>query len=58
MSQSIREIDPNDLRLPPSRASGADPLEAAPTDPAVRIIEGRDAADLRLRGFGWGSRNL
>ncbi len=24
MSQSIREINPNDLRLPPSRASGAD----------------------------------
>ena len=25
MSQTIREVDPNDLRLPPSRASGADP---------------------------------
>lgn len=25
MPQSIREVDPNDLRLPPSRASGADP---------------------------------
>jgi hypothetical protein len=25
MSESIREVDPNDLRLPPSRASGADP---------------------------------
>src|SRR5207237_3526758 len=25
MSPSIREVDPNDLRLPPSRASGADP---------------------------------
>jgi hypothetical protein len=25
MSQSIREVDPSDLRLPPSRASGADP---------------------------------
>jgi len=25
MSQSIRDVDPNDLRLPPSRASGADP---------------------------------
>ena len=25
MSQSIREVDPNDLRLPPSRASAADP---------------------------------
>jgi hypothetical protein len=25
MSQPIREVDPNDLRLPPSRASGADP---------------------------------
>jgi hypothetical protein len=25
MSQSIREVDPNELRLPPSRASGADP---------------------------------
>ena len=25
MSQSIREVDPNDLRLPPSRLSGADP---------------------------------
>ena len=25
MSQSIREVDPGDLRLPPSRASGADP---------------------------------
>ncbi len=24
MSPSIREVDPNDLRLPPSRASGAD----------------------------------
>jgi hypothetical protein len=25
MSSSIREVDPNELRLPPSRASGADP---------------------------------
>jgi hypothetical protein len=25
MTESIREVDPNDLRLPPSRASGADP---------------------------------
>jgi hypothetical protein len=25
MSQAIREVDPNDLRLPPSRAGGADP---------------------------------
>ena len=25
MSRSIREVDPNDLRLPPSRAGGADP---------------------------------
>jgi hypothetical protein len=25
MSQWIRDVDPNDLRLPPSRASGADP---------------------------------
>ena len=25
MSASIREVDPNDLRLPRSRASGADP---------------------------------
>jgi hypothetical protein len=25
MSPSIREADPNELRLPPSRASGADP---------------------------------
>ena len=25
MSESIREVDPNDLRLPASRASGADP---------------------------------
>jgi hypothetical protein len=25
MSQSIREVDPGDLRLPSSRASGADP---------------------------------
>src|SRR5436190_15921324 len=25
MSQSIREVDPRELRLPPSRASGADP---------------------------------
>lgn len=25
MGESIREVDPNDLRLPPSRASGADP---------------------------------
>lgn len=25
MSALIREVDPNDLRLPPSRASGADP---------------------------------
>ncbi len=25
VSQCIREVDPNDLRLPPSRASGADP---------------------------------
>ncbi len=25
MGPSIREVDPNDLRLPPSRASGADP---------------------------------
>ena len=25
MSQPIREVDPNELRLPPSRASGADP---------------------------------
>jgi hypothetical protein len=25
MSQSIREVDPSELRLPPSRSSGADP---------------------------------
>lgn len=25
MSESVREVDPNELRLPPSRASGADP---------------------------------
>jgi hypothetical protein len=25
MSQQVRETDPRDLRLPPSRASGADP---------------------------------
>ena len=25
MSEDIREVDPNNLRLPPSRASGADP---------------------------------
>jgi hypothetical protein len=25
MSDAIRQVDPNDLRLPPSRASGADP---------------------------------
>src|SRR6266571_164303 len=25
MSQPIREVDPGDLRLPPSRAGGADP---------------------------------
>lgn len=25
MSQSVREVDPSELRLPPSRASGADP---------------------------------
>lgn len=25
MSQLIREVDPNDLRLPPSRTSGAEP---------------------------------
>ncbi|HEV3261455.1 MAG TPA: hypothetical protein VG013_31685 [Gemmataceae bacterium] len=25
MSQPVREVDPNDLRLPPSRAGGADP---------------------------------
>src|SRR5438128_9881069 len=25
MSQAIREVDPADLRLPPSRSSGADP---------------------------------
>ncbi len=25
VSQPIREVDPNELRLPPSRASGADP---------------------------------
>lgn len=25
MSQAIREVDPSELRLPPSRASGADP---------------------------------
>ena len=25
MSQAIREVDPNDLRLPPSRAGGAEP---------------------------------
>ena len=25
MSQPIREVDPNELRLPPSRASGAEP---------------------------------
>src|SRR5205085_5524 len=25
MSQSIREVDPGELRLPPSRAAGADP---------------------------------
>src|SRR2546421_10424307 len=25
MGQSIREVDPGELRLPPSRASGADP---------------------------------
>jgi hypothetical protein len=25
MSQSIRQVDPSDLRLPPSRAGGADP---------------------------------
>jgi hypothetical protein len=25
MSQPIREVDPGELRLPPSRASGADP---------------------------------
>jgi hypothetical protein len=25
MSQSIRDVDPSNLRLPPSRASGADP---------------------------------
>jgi len=25
MSQSIREVEPRDLRLPPSRADGADP---------------------------------
>ena len=25
MSQSIRDVNPNNLRLPPSRASGADP---------------------------------
>jgi hypothetical protein len=25
MSQSIREVNPGELRLPPSRASGADP---------------------------------
>jgi hypothetical protein len=25
MGDTIREVDPNDLRLPPSRASGADP---------------------------------
>src|SRR5260370_11519965 len=25
MSQRVREVDPNDLRLPPSRAGGADP---------------------------------
>src|SRR5262249_60350199 len=25
MSASIREVDPSELRLPPSRASGADP---------------------------------
>src|SRR4051794_1818837 len=25
MSQPIREVDPSELRLPPSRASGADP---------------------------------
>jgi len=25
MSEAIREIDPSELRLPPSRASGADP---------------------------------
>jgi hypothetical protein len=24
MSWAIRQVDPNDLRLPPSRASGAD----------------------------------
>jgi hypothetical protein len=25
MSESIREVDPRDLRLPPSRVSGCDP---------------------------------
>jgi len=25
MSQSIREVDPSELRLPPSRSSGSDP---------------------------------
>ena len=25
MSQSVREVDPNELRLPPSRTHGADP---------------------------------
>ncbi len=25
MSQAIREVDPSELRLPPSRSSGADP---------------------------------
>ena len=25
MAETIREVDPNELRLPPSRASGVDP---------------------------------
>jgi len=29
MSQSIREVDPSELRLPPSRFSGADPWKLA-----------------------------
>jgi len=49
---NFRQIDPAELRVPPSRAQGADPEEALAADLLVRAINGGDARPLGLRGCG------
>ena len=48
----FRDVDPADLRVPPSAPAGGGPVEAGPPDRVIRRLRGRNADAVGIRRVG------